>query len=93
MTIAQALQDLPQTAEELAREMPKIAQRLRQGAGLRPGEAARSDAEVMQLFNKIPGTSKLDASERNIREFLSNKHGSHIRSHQQGGSGRADNIV
>jgi hypothetical protein len=93
MTIAQTLKDLPQTAEELAREMPKIAQRLRHGAGLRPGEAPRSDAEVMQLFNKIPVTSKLDASERNIQDFLSNKHGSHIHSHQKGGSGRADNIV
>ena len=91
--VANALKNLPQTAEELAQEMPKIAMRLRNGAGLRVGDAPRSDADVMHLFNKIPGTSKLEASERQIRQFLADKHGSHIISRQQGGSNGADNIV
>jgi hypothetical protein len=92
-TIAEALKDLPRTAEELAKEMPKVAGRLQNRAGLRVGDAPRSDADIMQLFEKIPGTSKLGSSEYNVREFLSDKHGSHIKSRAQGGSNGADNIV
>jgi hypothetical protein len=91
--IAEALKDLPRTADELAREMPKIAGRLKNRAGLRVGDAPRSDADIMQLFEKIPGTSKLGSSEYNVREFLSDKHGSHIKSRAHGGSNSADNIV
>ncbi|WP_234017293.1 hypothetical protein [Nostoc sp. 'Lobaria pulmonaria (5183) cyanobiont'] len=47
----------------------------------------------MKLFEKIPGTSKLGVNERTIREFLSDKHGSHIIPRSQGGSNGADNIV
>ncbi|UBF30791.1 HNH endonuclease (plasmid) [Kovacikia minuta CCNUW1] len=91
--IAEALKDLPHTAEALAREMPKIAYRLRNRAGLRVGDAPRSDADVMKQFEKIPGTSKLGASETRIREFLADKHGSHVISRQQGGSNAANNIL
>jgi hypothetical protein len=93
MTIAQALKDLPKTAADLAREMPQIAQRLKYNAGTRMTDLPRSDADIMDLFNKIPGTSKLGESHRNISDFLFDKHGSHIRSHQNGGSNKADNIV
>ncbi|ABA24998.1 conserved hypothetical protein (plasmid) [Trichormus variabilis ATCC 29413] len=93
VAIAEALQNLPRTAAELALEMPKIASRLRYRAGLRVDDLPRSDADVMQLFDKIPGTSKLGANERTIREFLSDKHGSHIIPRSQGGSNGADNIV
>ncbi|MEH2181839.1 hypothetical protein [Nostoc sp.] len=57
--MADALQNLPKTAAELAQEMPKIANRLRYRAGVRVGDLPRSDADVMKLFEKIPGTSKL----------------------------------
>ncbi|OKH43688.1 HNH endonuclease [Phormidium tenue NIES-30] len=90
--IAQALKDLPRTAQELAVEMPKLARRV-QTAGVRLSDTPRSEADVMALFNKIPGTSKLGVSERNIRVFLSDKHGSHIRPHARGGSNGAENIV
>lgn len=93
MTIANSLKDLPKTAQELAAEMPKVARRLRSRAGVRVGEASRSDTDVMKLFDKIPGTSKLGAKEHTIREFLRDKHGSHIHPHSKGGSNRADNIV
>ncbi|MCG6133496.1 MAG: HNH endonuclease [Nostoc sp. LLA-1] len=93
LAIAESLQNLPRTAAELALEMPKIANRLRYHAGLRVSDLPRSDADVMQLFGKIPGTSKLGANERTIREFLSDKHGSHIIPRSQGGSNVADNIV
>jgi hypothetical protein len=93
LAIAESLQNLPRTAAELALEMPKIANRLRYRAGLRVDDLPRSDADVMKLFDKIPGTSKLGANERTIREFLSDKHGSHIIPRSQGGSNGADNIV
>jgi polyhydroxyalkanoate synthesis regulator phasin len=93
MTIANALKDLPQTAADLAREMPRIAHRLKYRAGTRTTDLSRADADIMELFNKIPGTSKLGDSQRNISDFLSNKEGSHIRSHYHGGSNKADNIV
>jgi hypothetical protein len=91
--IAEALKNLPRTAEELAREMPNVAWRLRNGAGLRGGDVPRSDADTIGLFEKIPGTSKLGTSEYNVQEFLSDKHGSHIIARAQGGSNGADNIV
>lgn len=92
LVITQALKDLPRTAQELAAEMPKLARRM-QTAGVRLGDAPRTEADVMGLFNKIPGTSKLGANERDIRIFLSDKHGSHIRAHSQGGGNEASNIV
>ncbi|BAU13055.1 hypothetical protein LEP3755_35910 [Leptolyngbya sp. NIES-3755] len=88
-----ALAALPQTVEGLAREMPKVAQRLRR-AGVRITDSPRADAEVMKLFDKIPATSKLGRDpQTTIRQFLSDKHGSHIQPHAQGGSNAADNIV
>ncbi len=92
MVTANALKDLPRTAQELAQEMPALARRL-QRAGTRLGDAPRSDADMMGLFDKIPGTSKLGASERDMRVFLSDKHGSHIQAHSKGGSSGAENVV
>lgn len=93
LSIAESLKDLPKVAEALAQEMPKIAHRLRNRAGIRVGEAPRTDADVMKLFEKIPGTSKLGANETTIREFLADKHGSHIFPRSQEGSNGADNIL
>ena len=92
MVATNALKDLPRTAQALAEEMPKLARRL-QTAGTRIGDAPRTDADVMGLFDKIPGASKLGASEWDIRAFLSDKHGSHIYPHSKGGSNSAKNIV
>jgi hypothetical protein len=93
MVIVNSLQDVPKTAQELAAEMPKIARRLRNGAGVRVGDARRTDADVIKLFEKIPGTSKLGDRENTIREFLRDKQGSHIYPRSQGGSNAANNIV
>ena len=92
MIVANDLKDLPHTAQALAEEMPKLARRL-QRAGTRLGDAPRTEADIMGLFDKIPGTSKLGVSEWDIRVFLSDKHGSHIRPHSKGGGNGADNIV
>ncbi|MGJ3251026.1 MAG: HNH endonuclease [Elainellaceae cyanobacterium] len=92
VAIANSLKDLPRTVEELAKEMPKLALRLRT-AGVRIDDTPRSSADMMGLFDKIPGTSKLGANERTIREFLSDKHGSHVKPHSQGGGNGANNVV
>ncbi|MBE9064958.1 hypothetical protein [cf. Phormidesmis sp. LEGE 11477] len=92
MVTANALKDLPRTAQALAEEMPKLARRL-QTAGIRLEDAPRSEADIMGLFDKIPGTSKLGVSEWDIRVFLSDKHGSHIHPHSKGGSNSTENIV
>ena len=91
--IADALKDLPQTAQDLAQEMPKLANRLQHRAGMRRGDTPRSDGDIMKLFEIIPGTSKLEASETTIREFLADKQGSHIIPRQKGGSNGGDNIL
>ncbi|MEH2348389.1 MAG: HNH endonuclease [Nostoc sp.] len=93
MVMADALQNLPKTAAELAQEMPKIANRLKYRAGVRVGDSPRSDADVIKLFEKIPGTSKLGGREYTIRQFLRDKHGSHINPRSKGGSNAADNIL
>lgn len=92
-SITTSLKDVPRTVEQLANDMPKIAQRLRHRAGIRVGDPSRSDADVMGLFDKIPGTSKLGANEHTIREFLADKQGSHVIPRSQGGGNGADNIV
>jgi hypothetical protein len=92
MFTANALKDLPRTAQALAQEMPKIARRM-QTAGVRVGEMPRGDADMMAMFSKIPGTSKLGANERDIRIFLMDKHGSHVFPHSKGGSNGAENVV
>ena len=51
MIVADALKDLPKTAEQLAKEMPKIAYRLKHGAGIRVGDSPRSNADIMKLFD------------------------------------------
>ena len=66
IALADALKEMPMTAEALAKEMPKIAQRLRHEAGIRVGDSPRSYAGVMKLFEKIPSTSKLETSEAKL---------------------------
>ncbi len=90
--LTQALQDLPTTAQALAQELPQVTERIRR-AGLRIGEPPHTDADLMALFDQIPGPAKLGIDEAQIYQFLSDKHASHILSRKNGGSSRADNLV
>ena len=93
VAVAEAFKDVPTEFFELMKEMPKVARRMKR-AGVRPKDGIfRSDADAMSLFNKIPGADKLNASQENIRKFLSTRDGSHIRSRQQKGGIEAKNIV
>lgn len=91
-TMHESLRGVPQDFQELLREVPQVAQRLKYRAGLRSGEMARSEAEVLRLFRKVPGATLMQASSQTIRQFLANKDASHIVSHQNGGSAQASNI-
>ncbi|MBE9010238.1 HNH endonuclease [Pseudanabaenaceae cyanobacterium LEGE 13415] len=98
VTIANALKDLPKTFEELAQEMPKIARKM-QNAGMHD-QGQRSGAEAMEMFDKIPTTSKLGEDYKGALErFLYNdnpdlwKHGSHIVPHSKGGAATPNNIM
>ena len=93
IALADALKEMPMTAEALAKEMPKIAQRLRHGAGICVGDPPRKDTDAIELFEKIPGSSKLEANEIKIRQFLADKHGSHVIPRSRGGTNAADNIL
>lgn len=90
---AVALSSLPQNVADLAREMPAVARRMKR-AGMRSTSPPRSEADILKLFNKIPATSKLGRDPQTaIRQFLKDRHASHIESHRDGGSSEASNIV
>ena len=88
-TINKSLQKIPQDFSQLLQEMPKVAKRM-QTAGMRGGE--RSYEEAFKLFKKIPATTLLENSERQVRTWLATKDGSHTISHSNGGSAEPSNI-
>ena len=85
MAISNDLKDLPRSAQALAEEMPQTGTAAAKSGQLAKAMHYATDADVMGLFDKIPGTSKLGASEWDLRVFLSDKHGSHIHPHSKGG--------
>lgn len=90
---ANALAALPQNVADLAREMPDIAGRMKR-AGVRSTDLPRCEADILKLFDSIPATSKLGRDPRTtIRQFLADKHASHIEPHAHGGSNEASNLV
>lgn len=89
-TINNSLSGVPQDFYALLKEMPKVAKRVKSGAGLREG--GRSAEDAYKLFQKIPGAALIEANERKVRVFLSNKDGSHIISDKNSGSSSSSNI-
>lgn len=88
-TINKSLQKIPQDFSQLLQEMPKVAERMRT-AGMRGGK--RSYEEAFKLFQKIPATTLLENSERQVRTWLVKKDASHNISHANGGSAEPNNI-
>jgi hypothetical protein len=87
-TINNSLQKIPQDFSQLLQEMPKVSERMRT-AGMRGGK--RSYEEAFKLFKKIPATTLLENSERQVRTWLATKDGSHTISHSNGGSADSSN--
>lgn len=90
--LSQALKDLPATARELAEHMPQVSRRISR-AGLRSGDSTRGAPDIMELFGKIPGTSKLRIQETDIQDFLNSRDASHIISVKNGGGNQPSNLV
>jgi hypothetical protein len=80
--------------EDISKFTPEKLNHLRRG-GIRQGPG-RSQAEMQQLLDKIPPSERAGANGQsaaeNVKQYLSNKDASHIKSHQQGGSSHPDNI-
>jgi hypothetical protein len=89
-TINKSLQKIPQDFSQLLREMRKVADRMKT-AGMRGGKN-RSDEQAFELYRKIPRTTLLENSERQVRIWLARRDGSHIRSNASGGIAEPDNI-
>jgi hypothetical protein len=64
--------------------------------GIRKG-ASRTVAEAQQMIDKIPPFERAGADGRaaaeKVKTYLKDKDASHIQSHQQGGSGKPDNLL
>ncbi len=90
-TVGNSLQKIPQDFKQLLKEMRKVGERMKT-AGVREG--SRSYEEAFKMFRKIPGTTLLENSERQVRIWLAagRKEGSHIESHANGGNSKPDNI-
>lgn len=80
--------------DDVLKHSPSIARRLKY-SGMREG--SRNLRQMQKMFNKIPysyrvGTD-LESTMRNMEIWLSTRHGSHIKSYKNGGSGTPENIV
>lgn len=79
---------------DIAQFTPEKINHLRRG-GIRSG-AGRTDAETLQMLDKVPPSQRAgvdgQSAAHKVKEYLSNKDASHIKSHNHGGSGNPDNI-
>ena len=80
--------------DDLKNFTPEKLNHLRRG-GIRSG-AGRTNGEVQQMLNKVPASQRAGVdgqfAAKNVKEYLSDKDASHIKSHNHGGSGHPDNI-
>ena len=79
------LQDLPLST----------ARRLYKG-GVRPGEPIRTRIQAQEMLDKIPPSQRAgmdsQSAANNAKDYLSDKHASHIKPHSKGGSNDPSNI-
>ena len=80
--------------DDLKNFTPEKLNHLRRG-GIRSG-AGRTNAEMQQMLNKVPASHRAgvdgQSAAKNVKQYLSDKDASHIKSHNHGGSGHPDNI-
>ena len=79
------LQDLPLST----------ARRLYKG-GVRPGEPIRTRIQAQEMLDKIPPSQRAgmdsQTAANNAKDYLSDKHASHVKPHSKGGSNDPNNI-
>jgi hypothetical protein len=80
--------------EDIAQFTPEKINHLRRG-GIRSG-AGRTDTEMLQMLDKVPPSQRAgidgQSAAHKVKEYLSDKDASHIKSHNNGGSCNPDNI-
>ena len=80
--------------DDVLKHSPSIARRLKY-SGMREG--SRDLRQMQKMFNKIPHSYRvgtdLESIMRDMENWLSTRHGSHIKSYKNGGSGLPENIV
>jgi hypothetical protein len=80
--------------EDITQFTPEKIGHLRRG-GIRNG-AGRTEAQMQQMLDKVPPSQKAgvdgQAAAYKVKEYLSDKDASHIKSHNNGGSSNPDNI-
>ncbi|MBW4536007.1 MAG: hypothetical protein KME09_18890 [Pleurocapsa minor HA4230-MV1] len=82
--------------EDIAQFTPEKINHLRRG-GIRSGTGyRRTDAETLQMLDKVPPSQRAgvdgQSAAHKVKEYLSDKDASHIKSHKHGGSSNPDNI-
>jgi uncharacterized protein YbbK (DUF523 family) len=79
---------------DVAQFTPEKLNHLRKG-GIRQG-AGRTTSAMQQMLDKVPSSQRAgvdgQSAAHKVKEYLSDKDVSHIKSHNQGGSGNSDNI-
>ena len=79
---------------DIAQFTPEKLNHLRRG-GIRSG-AGRTNAEMQQMLDRVPASQRAgvdgQSAAKNVKQYLSDKDASHIKSHNHGGSGHPDNI-
>jgi hypothetical protein len=80
--------------EDIAQFTPEKIRHLRRG-GIREG-AGRTEAQTLQMLDKVPPSQRAgingQSAAHKVKEYLSDKDASHIKSHNKGGSVHPDNI-
>jgi hypothetical protein len=80
--------------DDIAQFTPEKVNHLRRG-GIRSG-AGRTDAETLQMLDKVPPSQRAgvdgQSAAHKVKEYLSDKDASHIKSHNNGGSSNTDNL-
>ena len=80
--------------DDIAQFTPEKLNHLRRG-GIRSG-AGRTNTEMQQMLDKVPASQRAgvdgQSAAKNVKQYLSDKDASHIKSHNHGGSGHPNNI-
>jgi hypothetical protein len=80
--------------EDLKNFAPNKLSHLQQG-GIREG-ALRNEAQTQQMLDKIPSSERAgidaESAAETVRDYLADRDASHIKAHNNGGSGHPDNI-
>ncbi len=76
--------------------LPLSALRKMYKGGVRPGEPMRTRVQAGEMLNKVPPSQRAGidgkAAGTNTKNYLSDKHASHVKPHSKGGSNNPKNI-